>query len=590
MGEHDGRLFIVMELLDGDELRGLIAQRKPLPLEDKVSVMAQICGGLHYAHQKGIVHRDVKPGNIFLLRNGQVKILDFGIAQMATTEAGLTRTGLIMGTLRYIAPEQVRGRANARSDMYSVGAVCYELLTPASPFAGDDPIHLLEQLRTEEPTPLHGFDPPSCRSSSRSWNARCGRMRSMRFPDLGSMRVELEKVARGLIEEAQQIRSRLHDQVHQIQQLQAALAERLGSPSEGAPQVPVIDERSGVQALHALEREVESGIEGLQAQIARAVAVAPALEHATELLEAGQFAAAVAELEAIVADVPEHMHALERLGRARAQAEAQVRRERVANLLREARTALDGGGYALCVEILDQAAEISVSSDASQEIDSLRQAARAALAAQEAARLARQQAERAREEMAEARQTAQARASRYAPALWNEAEAKAAQAQAAFTREAYAGAEQAFELASADYRRFEEAAREAELQQRRAAEQALAQVIEHRQRAQEADAPSTLEGSGTPRPRRLAEGQEALSSEQHDRAASLLDDASALYRQARTEAEAGRAAKLLQEARAALDGGGYASCLDILREAAEIPCRSPWLGRSTRFDRPPRLL
>ena len=135
MGEHDGRLFIVMELLDGDELRGLIAQRKPLPLEDKVSVMAQICGGLHYAHQKGIVHRDVKPGNIFLLRNGQVKILDFGIAQMATTEAGLTRTGLIMGTLRYIAPEQVRGRANARSDMYSVGAVCYELLTlrPPSP-------------------------------------------------------------------------------------------------------------------------------------------------------------------------------------------------------------------------------------------------------------------------------------------------------------------------------------------------------------------------------------------------------------------------------------------------------------------------
>ena len=93
---------------------------------------------------------------------------------------------------------------------------------------------------------------------------------SMRFPDLGSMRVELEQVARGLIEEAQQIRSRLRDPVHQIELLQAALAERLGSPSEGAPQVPVIDERSGVQALHALEREVESGIEGLRAQIARA--------------------------------------------------------------------------------------------------------------------------------------------------------------------------------------------------------------------------------------------------------------------------------------------------------------------------------
>ena len=89
MGEHDGRLFIVMELLDGEELRRLIAQSKPLALEDKLSVIAQICDGLHYAHEKGIVHRDVKPGNIFLLRNGQVKILDFGIAQIATIDRGL---------------------------------------------------------------------------------------------------------------------------------------------------------------------------------------------------------------------------------------------------------------------------------------------------------------------------------------------------------------------------------------------------------------------------------------------------------------------------------------------------------------------
>ena len=196
MGEHDGRLFIVMELLDGDELRGLITQRKPLPLEDKVSVMAQICGGLHYAHQKGIVHRDVKPGNIFLLRNGQVKILDFGIAQMATTEAGLTRTGLIMGTLRYIAPEQVRGRANARSDMYSVGAVCYELLSLRPPFAGDDPIHLLEQLRTEEPTPLHGIDPSLPPELIAIVERAMQKDESVRFPDLGSMRVELQKVQR----------------------------------------------------------------------------------------------------------------------------------------------------------------------------------------------------------------------------------------------------------------------------------------------------------------------------------------------------------------------------------------------------------
>src|SRR5262245_26717899 len=106
MVEDDGRLFIVMELLEGQELRRLSAQRTPLTLEEKLALMLQVCSGLHDAHQKGIVHRDMKPGNIFLLGNGQVKILDFGIAHMATTE-GLTRTGMIMGTLRYISPEQV---------------------------------------------------------------------------------------------------------------------------------------------------------------------------------------------------------------------------------------------------------------------------------------------------------------------------------------------------------------------------------------------------------------------------------------------------------------------------------------------------
>src|SRR5712692_11707921 len=138
MGEDDGRLFIVMELLEGEELKRLMTDRRALALEDKLSVMLQVCDGLHYAHRKGIVHRDIKPGNIFLLRNGQVKILDFGIAQIATTEAGLTRTGLIMGTLRYISPEQARGRADARSDMFSVGSVFYEFLGFRPPFTGDD--------------------------------------------------------------------------------------------------------------------------------------------------------------------------------------------------------------------------------------------------------------------------------------------------------------------------------------------------------------------------------------------------------------------------------------------------------------------
>jgi predicted Ser/Thr protein kinase len=159
MGEDAGRLFIVMEFLQGEELRQIIKANRPLTLEDKLSLIGQVCRGLHFAHQHGVVHRDMKPANIFVLPSGQVKILDFGIAQLATTDPGLTRTGLIMGTLRYISPEQVRGRVDHRSDMFSVGSVLYELLTSRPPFAGDDPMQLLEQLRSEDPPPPAQIDP-----------------------------------------------------------------------------------------------------------------------------------------------------------------------------------------------------------------------------------------------------------------------------------------------------------------------------------------------------------------------------------------------------------------------------------------------
>ena len=159
LGEEDRHLFIVMEYLEGEELKQVIAQRRLLSLEAKLALMVQVCAGLDYAHQKGIVHRDIKPGNIFVLKSGAVKVLDFGIARIATATAGLTRTGLIMGTLRYMSPEQARGRVDHRSDIFSAGAVFYELLTNQLPFPGEDPMQILEQLRSEDPLPPAEVDP-----------------------------------------------------------------------------------------------------------------------------------------------------------------------------------------------------------------------------------------------------------------------------------------------------------------------------------------------------------------------------------------------------------------------------------------------
>ena len=204
MGEDGGRLFIVMELLEGEELRQLIARRAPLELEEKLTVLRQLCDGLSFAHQKGIVHRDIKPANIFLLKNGRVKILDFGIAQIAAvaTQGDLTRTGMIMGTLRYMAPEQVRGRADHRSDIFSVAAVAYELLGGRPPFTGQDPLQILEQLRTEVPPPLAEIEPSLPPELSTIVERGMQKDPDQRFADLGHMAQELELVRRKVADAA----------------------------------------------------------------------------------------------------------------------------------------------------------------------------------------------------------------------------------------------------------------------------------------------------------------------------------------------------------------------------------------------------
>ena len=208
MGEDSGRLFIVMELLEGEELRRVITRQAQLTLEDKLGIVRQICAGLHFAHQKGVVHRDVKPANILVLRTGQVKILDFGIAQIAgaATQRDLTRTGAFMGTLRYMAPEQVRGQADRRSDIFSVGAVSYELLSGRPPFAGADPLQILEQLRTTTPPRLTELE-PSLPSALADVIERALQKEPVdRFADLGQMGRELERLQRELAEAADGLR------------------------------------------------------------------------------------------------------------------------------------------------------------------------------------------------------------------------------------------------------------------------------------------------------------------------------------------------------------------------------------------------
>jgi len=153
--------YIVMEYVDGRTLRDLLREDRRLLPERALEITDGVLRALDYSHRNGIVHRDIKPGNVMLTRSGQVKVMDFGIARaVSDAQATMTQTAQVIGTAQYLSPEQARGeRVDARSDLYSTGCLLYELLTGRPPFLGDSPVAIAYQHVRENPIPPSRVDP-----------------------------------------------------------------------------------------------------------------------------------------------------------------------------------------------------------------------------------------------------------------------------------------------------------------------------------------------------------------------------------------------------------------------------------------------
>jgi eukaryotic-like serine/threonine-protein kinase len=163
-GELDGSAYLVMELVPGQSLSSVLTARGSLPAAEGVPLLQQAAQGLQAAHVAGLVHRDVKPGNLLVTPDGQVKITDFGIAR-AGGQAPLTRTGEVMGTAQYLAPEQAMGRAaTSSSDVYGLGVVAYEMLAGRRPFDADNPIAVAMSQVNDTPPPLPATVPSAVAS------------------------------------------------------------------------------------------------------------------------------------------------------------------------------------------------------------------------------------------------------------------------------------------------------------------------------------------------------------------------------------------------------------------------------------------
>lgn len=158
-GDTDGRHYIVMEMVEGETLADLLKREGPLSPDRAARISGTIARALEAAHEKGLIHRDVKPGNVMLTRDGDVKVMDFGIARAATDDT-LTQTGMVLGTASYLSPEQSRGEpVDHRSDIYSLGCVMYEMLTGRPPFAGDTQVGVAYKHVHERPEPPSAVNP-----------------------------------------------------------------------------------------------------------------------------------------------------------------------------------------------------------------------------------------------------------------------------------------------------------------------------------------------------------------------------------------------------------------------------------------------
>ena len=168
VGVHDDRMYVVTELLEGESLRAVVA-RGPVPWRATLGLAVQIVEGLAAAHERGIVHRDIKPDNVFLTRDGRVKVLDFGVATwraspteaLATADAAtMSQTGMLVGTVGYMSPEQARGRdVDHRSDLFACGCLFYELLSATPAFGGGTPLETLVAIQRDAPRPLQDLAP-----------------------------------------------------------------------------------------------------------------------------------------------------------------------------------------------------------------------------------------------------------------------------------------------------------------------------------------------------------------------------------------------------------------------------------------------
>jgi tetratricopeptide (TPR) repeat protein len=344
-GAEAGVPYLVMELLEGETLESVIRNRKALPLLEKVRVMTQVAEGLSYAHSKGVIHRDVKPGNIMLLADGGVKIMDFGIARVTSrTSMQLTREGFIVGTIPYMSPEQFEagGRADEQTDIFAFGSIYYEFLTGKHPFAVQNDVYAtIARIKAVEPEPVTGIVEDCPEALELLVHRAVAKERDIRYQRFSEVILDSEAVLADL----------------QHERAAAILAEvrPLVEAGEFETAEHKLVEAAELDPGNREARRLRMTVREEMQRRAAAKRVAALLEESQTQLNARQFAEAVQTLEAARRLNRDDPDVRARLSDAHAKLEAYVRANR---LLAEARRDQQHGRLAEAVQRLQAALEL----------------------------------------------------------------------------------------------------------------------------------------------------------------------------------------------------------------------------------------
>jgi serine/threonine protein kinase len=303
--EDGGTAYLVMELLEGAALSSLLQRRKELTLGERLSILDQIAAGLSEAHAHRIIHRDLKPSNVFVLKNGVVKVLDFGVAKMG--EGELTKAGTVFGTVEYMAPEQVRGASvNARADIFSLGVVAYEVLSGRNPFRAETLAASVFKILSDNPERLASDSagiPPSIDAIVFRALAKA---EMERFESLSELRTALQKAAEsaGIVLKPPALSEK------------DVVISRESADAAGASIEPRISQWSHVAAQADLLEEI--------------------YQRGVAAFNAGSFAECVEKMSQVLDEVPVHAMSLHYL----AMSEENLRRQRLRESDRKEATAL----------------------------------------------------------------------------------------------------------------------------------------------------------------------------------------------------------------------------------------------------------